>query len=101
MPSVNRLYQDLQRKGFEVLLIAFREPPALVQRTVEERGYVARALLDESGDVTGKLWGVFGPPTAYVIDRRGRLVGRVVGTHDWSSPASRTFVEALLAAPAR
>ena len=72
-----------------------------MKRTVAERGYVAPVLIDESGDTTGKLYGVFGPPTAYFIDRRGRLVGRVIGTHDWTSPTARKFVEALLAAPAR
>ncbi len=101
MPSVNTLYRDLKRKGLEVLLISFRESPALVKRTVDERGYVAPVLLDESGDVTGRLYGVWGPPSAYFIDRSGRLVGRAFGPHDWSSPASRAFVKALLAARAR
>ena len=98
MPSVNKLYQDLKKKGLEVLLISFRESPALVKRTVAERGYVAPVLLDESGEVTGKLYGVWGPPTAYFVDRKGQLIGRIVGPRDWSTPAARRFVEALLAA---
>ena len=49
-------------------MISFRERPALVKRTVAERGYTAPVLLDESGDVTGKAYGVFGPPTAYFVD---------------------------------
>jgi len=96
LPSVNRLYQDLRTKGLEVLLISFREDPAHVKRTAAERGYVAPVLLDESGEVTGKLYGVWGPPTAYLIDRQGQLVGRLVGPHDWSTPAARKLVEALL-----
>ena len=99
MPSVNKLYQDLRTKGLEVLLISFREDPARVKRTAAERGYVAPVLLDESGEVTGKLYGVWGPPTAYLIDRQGQLVGRLVGPHDWSTPAAREVVAALLAAP--
>ena len=97
MPSVNKLYQDLKKKGLEVLLISFRESPALVKRTVAQRGYVAPVLLDESGEVTGKLYGVWGPPTAYFVDRKGRLIGRIVGPRDWSTPDARKFVEALLA----
>ncbi len=99
MPSVNRLYQDLNREGLEVLLISFREAPSLVKRTVAERGYVAPVLLDESGEVTGKLYGVWGPPTACFIDRTGQLIGRIVGPRDWSAPSARKFVQALLAAP--
>jgi hypothetical protein len=67
-----------------------------VRRTVRERAYTARVLLDESGDTTGRAYGVFGPPTAYFVDRRGNLVGRVVGPRNWDTPAGRTFIEALL-----
>ncbi len=80
-------------------LISFREDPALVRRTVAERGYVAPVLLDESGDVTGKAYGVFGPPTAYLVDRQGRLIARMVGPRDWDKPAARKLVQDLLALP--
>ena len=80
-------------------MISFRERPALVKRTVAERGYTAPVLLDESGDVTGKAYGVFGPPTAYFVDRQGRLLGRIVGPRDWNTPAARKLVQELLALP--
>jgi hypothetical protein len=101
LPSVNRLYQEMKRRGLEVLLISFRESPELVKRTVSERGYVATVLLDGSGDVTGRDYGVFGPPTAYFVDREGRLVGRLVGARDWSGPAARDLLRAFVTAPAR
>ena len=99
MPSVNALYREFKDQGFEVLLISFRESPTEVRRVVRERGYVAPVLLDESGDVTGRLYGVFGPPTVYLVDRDGRLVGRAVGQRDWSTPAARTFIRELLRLP--
>ena len=81
--------------------MSFRENPELVRRTVQQRGYVAPVLLDESGDVTGRAYGVWGPPTVYFVDRGGRLVGRVVGPREWDSPQARTFVHELLALPAK
>ena len=80
-------------------MIDFREDPAHVKKTAHERGYVAPVLLDQSGDVTGKVYGVWGPPTAYFIDGQSRLVGRLVGARDWSSPAARRLVESLLPGP--
>ena len=77
--------------------MSFRENAETVKKTAQERRYVAPVLLDASGDVTGKLYGVWGPPTVYLVDRAGRLVGRAVGGRDWSSPAVRTFVRELLA----
>jgi hypothetical protein len=96
LPSVNRIYSELKNQGLEVLLVDIRESPDLVKRTVQERGYVAPVLLDRSGDVAGKDWGVWGTPTAYIIDRQGRLVGMMIGPRDWSKPEARTFVRALL-----
>jgi hypothetical protein len=96
LPSVNRVASELKGRGLELVLISFRESPDLVRRTVRERGYTARVLLDESGDTTGRLYGVFGPPTAYFVDRRGNLIGRAVGPRDWDSPAGRKLIEALL-----
>ena len=96
MPSVNKLYADFKGRGFEVLLINFREDPELAKRTAEERGYTARVLIDQSGEVTGREYGVWGTPTVYFVDGRGRLVGRVVGPRRWDSPAARDFVRALL-----
>jgi hypothetical protein len=96
LPSVNALYREFQSQGLEVLLIDFRESADHVRRVVKERGYVAPVLLDESGDDTGRVYGVWGPPTVYLVDRAGRLVGRAVGRRDWSTPAARTFVRELL-----
>ena len=96
MPSVNQIASELKGKGLEVVLIDFRESPDLVRKTVKERGYTATVLLDESGEVTGRGYGVFGPPTVYFVDRGGQLVGRVVGPRGWDSPAGRKFIDALL-----
>ena len=96
MPSVNALYREFRDQGLEVLLINFRESADHVRRVAKERGYGAPVLIDESGDVTGRVYGVWGPPTIYLVDRGGRLVGRAVGRRDWSTPAARTFVRELL-----
>ena len=91
----------MKEQGLEVVLISFRESADLVKRTVSERGYVATVLLDGSGDVTGRQYGVWGPPTAYLVDREGRLVGRMVGAKDWSGPAARDMLRAFVTAPPR
>ena len=96
MPSVNRLYGEFKAKGLEVLLVNFRESADLVKKTAQERGYTAPVLLDASGDVAGRVYGVWGPPTAYLIDRQGRLVGRIQGARDCSTPAARNLLRALV-----
>ncbi len=101
MPPVNRLYQELRGKGLEVRLVSFREDAELVKRTAAERGYAAPVLIDRTGDVTGIGYGVFGPPTAYLIDRKGRLVARMVGARDWGKPAVRSLLLEVLKQPSK
>ena len=96
MPPVNRLYQELRGRGLEVRLVSFREDAALVKRLAAERGYVAPVLIDRTGDVTGIGYGVFGPPTAYLIDRQGRLLARIVGAREWSKPAVKSLLLEVL-----
>jgi hypothetical protein len=79
-----------------VLLVNFREDPAHVGKVAHDRGYAAPVLLDRSGDVTGRLYGVWGPPSVYVVDRTGRLIARGVGRQDWTQPAARELLIALL-----
>jgi len=101
LPPVNRLYEELRGRGLEVRLVSFREDAALVKRTASERGYVAPVLVDRKGDVTGIGYGVFGPPTAYLIDREGRLLARMVGARDWNTPAAKALLLEVLAQPSK
>jgi hypothetical protein len=88
----------LKGEGLQVLLVNFRERADLVKKTAQERGYVAPVLLDASGDLTGRIYGVWGPPTSYLIDRQGQLVGRIQGARDWSKPAARALLKSLVEA---
>ena len=93
---MHTLYRQFRERGLEVALVSFRETPDLVKRTVRERGYSATALIDRSGDVAGRSYGVFAPPTMYLIDRQGQLLARGFGPHDWASPAAKALIESLL-----
>ncbi len=75
----------------------FRESAETVAKTVRERGYTMPVLLDTSGDVTGRVYGVWGPPTVFFVDRKGQLVGRVIGARGWDSPTAMTFLRSVLA----
>jgi len=99
LPSVNRAYSEFKDQGLDVLLVDFREDAETVRRAVRERGYTAPVLLDRSGDVTGRVYGVWGPPTTFFVDRQGRLVARAVGPRGWDSPAAKAFLRALLEQP--
>ena len=57
-------------------------------------------LLDTSG-VGADIYRVRSTPTAYLIGRDHKLVGRVQGTRGWDERPTRELIDYLLKAPAR
>ena len=52
-------------------------------------------LLDRDGHAQ-KLFGLRGHPSTALIDRKGRLVGKILGERNWDSPQARRLVRWLL-----
>ena len=52
-------------------------------------------LLDPEERVQKPL-GVRGHPSTVLIDRKGRILGRILGERDWQSEAARRLVRSLL-----
>lgn len=53
-------------------------------------------LLLDPDDRVQKLFGVRGHPSSVLLDRRGRIVGRILGERDWQGEAARQLVRSLL-----
>lgn len=51
----------------------------------------------DADDKVHRRYGVRALPTTYLIDRQGKIVGRIVGSRDWNSPAARRLIQGLLA----
>jgi len=100
MPSMERLHQRLKDRGFVLLAVSEDEGGAEgVRAFVAQMKVTFPVLLDPDGDV-GRKYEVWGFPESFLLDREGRVVERVIGPRDWSSPEQIARIEALLAAPA-
>jgi alkyl hydroperoxide reductase subunit AhpC len=93
------LHRELSGRGLSVLAVNIQESQSTVAAWVREKKVTIPIALDADGDVT-RQYGVIATPTAFLIDREGRLVGRVVGPRDWSSAAGRALLAGLLATSA-
>jgi peroxiredoxin len=76
--------------------IGLRESADEVRTFGKEFGIEFPLWVDPEGQ-TAVAFGVWGHPSTVLVDRAGRLVGRLRGEHDWSTPAARRLVETLLA----
>jgi thiol-disulfide isomerase/thioredoxin len=114
MPSMVKLGQELVRKHpgkFRMVAVSVDEEPGAVEKFFAAAPYrglprdVVVALEPGAGEVTRGYYcrgrGACSPddvkfPETYIVDREGRIVALVVGDIDWSTPATRQFLEGLI-----
>ncbi len=98
MPSLDRLRNRLAPRGFEVVGIDVAEDAATVTRFLATTPVSFPVALDGEGGVMGR-WKAVALPTTFVVDRRGRLRGRLTGGADWESGRLVGQLEALMTEP--
>jgi thiol-disulfide isomerase/thioredoxin len=98
MPSLEKLQT---RFGDKLAILAISEDIGgrkVVAPFIEKLGLrVVKIYLDPKSSV-GQGFNVDGLPTTILIDRHGRVVGRVEGEADWTSPKFLAAVEPLVSA---
>jgi DsbE subfamily thiol:disulfide oxidoreductase len=95
MPSMERLYQEFKGKGLEIVAVNVKDKRPDALAFVKELKLNYPVLMDPHGEV-GLLYGAFGLPVTYLIDRKGVVLARLWGPADWYSPAARKFIAALV-----
>ncbi len=98
-PSLDRLYRAFHDRGFEILAVSIDNPDAVgsVSSFRKEFGLSFPIMLDP-GRTAYAAYQATGVPETFLIDRRGRIVERVVGPRDWDQPRYASLVERLLTA---
>ena len=95
MPTKDKLFHEFKEKGVAVLAVSFKEPEDLVKDFQKEFNLSFPILYDTHGKVSEK-YEFRGHPATFLIDRKGFVVGKVLGERDWSSAAARELVTDLL-----
>jgi alkyl hydroperoxide reductase subunit AhpC len=96
LPStVEPLHRELSPRGLSVIAVNIQESRSTVAAWAREKNVTIPILLDTEGEAT-RQFGVIATPTAFLIDREGRLLGRTVGPRNWASPAGKALFAGLL-----
>ena len=95
MPAMERLYQQLHPRGFELLAISVDKEAPEVAAFRDRLGLSFPILLDPSEDVS-RRYQTAGYPESLLIDREGVVVERYVGPREWDDPAYVERIRALL-----
>ena len=101
MPStVEQVHKEFNQRGLTVLAVNVQEHRDQVANWVEEKNVTSPILLDADGAVA-RWYGVTGTPTVVLIGQQGELIGRAVGSREWTGEKGRGLFEALLSPQAR
>jgi peroxiredoxin len=100
MPSLDVLARKLGGRGLEVVALSVDDSWEKLNTYFETDPYFQgrppafRLVLDPKKQ-TPPRYGTFKYPETFLVDARGRLVARFVGSRDWSTPAALALVESL------
>ena len=94
MPSMEKLHQKFKDSDFTLVTINLQEPGSRVKEFFKEFKLTFTALMDTSGDV-GVMFGINQIPTTFILDQRGRIIGKALGPRVWDSPKSIALFERL------
>ena len=92
---MEKLLAAYNPKGLILYRVDSKESREIINRFLEKEPNQSPVLLDEKGKV-GRLFGVWAHPTTYLVDRKGYVRYRAVGTVDWTSFEATRVIDALL-----
>ncbi len=96
MPKIEQLWQRYRSRGLVVLGVnADRGNLPAVRDFIHQLNLSFPSLLAPDGAVRN-TYGVRALPTSYLIGRDGKIIGRIIGERDWSSPAARAMMRTIL-----
>ncbi len=96
IPSLGRLQERFEERGFSVLAVDVGEDEATVRRFLEKRPVAFPVLIDLEGEALN-AWNISAFPTNFLIDARGRIRYSYYGALEWDAPEVIAIVEKLLA----
>lgn len=109
MPSMERLYRELDDEDFEILAVSVdaapgetdtRGNPGASKQKLAEFAAEYELTFPILHDPSGKIQGVYqttGVPESFLVDRDGVIVKRIAGATIWDHENYRTLVSRLLA----
>ena len=99
MPSMEKLHRKLKDQDFALVTISIQDSAAEVQRFFKQNQLTFTALLDTIGKTIPEF-AIRAIPTTLILDKSGRIVGRVMGMREWDSRESIAMFEQLIGEPA-
>ena len=96
---MQRLYDSVGTRGFRIAAISIDEGSSRTSPPSPAKLNLSFDILHDRTGSVERMYQTTGVPESFLLDRRGGLVKRVIGAHDWSSRANIAAVQRLLGQP--
>jgi cytochrome c biogenesis protein CcmG, thiol:disulfide interchange protein DsbE len=93
-PSLVGMQQRMKEKGVTVVAVSIDEDAGAYHRFLKDHGVNFLTVRDPNQKISA-LYGTFGWPETYIIDRKGVLRRKLVGPVDWNTPEVVQFLSTL------
>ncbi len=96
MPSLERLQSRLGERIAVLAVAEDRGGNKTVEPFIAKLGLKSVKIYIDPKSEAGHAFGVRGLPTSFLIDREGKVLGRVEGAAEWDSPKILGVIEPIL-----
>jgi thiol-disulfide isomerase/thioredoxin len=95
MPDMEKLHQKFKNTDFAMVTINLQESVSQVKQFFKDFKLTFTALLDSDGGV-GAHFMITAIPTTFILDKKGIIIGKVMGPREWDSKAAIALFENLI-----
>jgi len=95
MPSLQRLYEATKDKDFVILAIDSGEDKDTVSKFITANNYTFPIMIDPTNNAI-EQYSSGSIPTTYLINKKGFVLGRVVGGKEWDSKEFIDLIDKLI-----
>ena len=93
-PALVKMTNSVKGKGVVVLAVSIDADDAAYHKFLKDYGVSMVTVRDESRKASS-LYGTFGWPESYIIDRQGVIRRKFIGAVDWMSPEITDYLTKL------
>lgn len=93
-PSLVEMQKRLAPKGVKVLAVSIDVDQSAYQKFLKDYS-IDYITVRDPDKRTPTLYGTFGWPETYIIDRKGMVRRKFIGAVDWTSPDIESYIAAL------
>ncbi|GMT47373.1 MAG: thiol:disulfide interchange protein [bacterium] len=95
IPKLNDLRKRYAEKNFVIVAVSTDRSLSTVKKFIRKHP-VSFIVLHDSSIKVSRKYNVFSIPTTFLIDKKGKIVEKFLGGHDWTAPGIRKKIDELL-----